>query len=262
MSDAIQTVTGSDRSEQDVHSRSEERPDGGSITRARKRLARVAGLLYLGVGVFSGFAVGYVFPKIFVAGDATTTTANVIANSGLVRAGVVADLIQATLWVFLAMTLYVLLRHVNTTAARAMVILVAIGAAITCLNDVFAFAALRVAMDAQYAAGLGAAGSNAIVLLLLDIQHYAFFGIAQIFFGLWLAPLGYLVYKSGMFPKALGMVLIAASVCYLVDVLALFLVPDAGLMFHSFVVTPVATIAEVWMLGYLLVKGVRSPSTE
>jgi hypothetical protein len=32
------------------------------------------------------------------------------------------------------------------------------------------------------------------VFLLLDIQHYVL--IAQIFFGLWLVPLGYLAYKS------------------------------------------------------------------
>ncbi len=257
MSNAIQAVTGSGTSEQNVHSLTEERREG-STTKARRGLSRVAGLLYLGVGVFGGFAVGFVFPKVYIAGDAATTAANVVANSGLLRMGVVADLIQATLWVFLAMTLYALLRHVNTNAARAMVILVAIGAAITCLNDVFAFAALRVATEGPYAAGLGATGSNAVVLLLLDIQHYGFFGIAQIFFGLWLAPLGYLAYKSGMFPKALGVVLVAASVSYLVDVLALYLVPDVGLKFHSFVVTPVATIAEVWMLGYLLVKGVKS----
>ena len=77
----------------------------------------------------------------------------------------------------------------------------------------------------SYAAAFGAAGSNALVLLLLDMQHYGTL-IAQVFFGLWLAPLGYLAYKSGMFPKALGVVLIVATVCYLVDVLARFLVPD------------------------------------
>ncbi len=48
-------------------------------------------------------------------------------------------------------------------------------------------------------AAFGAAGSNALVLLLLDLQHYVFL-IAQIFFGLWLIPLGSLVVRSGMFP--------------------------------------------------------------
>ena len=99
---------------------------------------------------------------------------------------------------------------------------------------------------------------NALVLLLLDIQHYGLL-IAQVFFGLWLAPLGYLAYKSGLFPKALGVVLIVAGVCYLVDLLAAFLVPDFGQQIHAFVVIPCA-IAEISMVLYLLVKGVKVPA--
>src|ERR1700737_1028175 len=78
-----------------------------------KRLARIAGVLYLLVGIFGGFAQGFLYPKIYVAGDAAKTAANVIANSGLIRAGVVADLFQATVLVFLAIVLYYLLKHVN-----------------------------------------------------------------------------------------------------------------------------------------------------
>ena len=90
------------------------------------------------------------------------------------------------------------------------------------------------------------------------MHHYGFL-IAQIFFGLWLVPLGYLAYKSGMFPKVLGVVLIVGGVCYLVDMLALFLVPDFGEKISSFLAIP-PTIAEIWMLGYLLVKGVKIPA--
>jgi hypothetical protein len=168
-----------------------------------KRLARIAGLLYLLVGVFSGFAFGYVISRVYVAGDAATTAGNVVANSGIVRMGVVADLFHATVFVFLAMTLYLLFKHVHKGAASAMVVIVSIATSIMCLNDVFQFAALRVATDASYVAAFGTAGSNALVLLLLDIQHNGFL-IAQIFFGLWLMPLGYLAYTSGMFPRALG----------------------------------------------------------
>ena len=71
-----------------------------------KRLAKIAGALYLLVAIFGGFALAYVYPKIYVAGDAAKTAANLVANSGLVRLGVVADLIQATLVVFVAITLY------------------------------------------------------------------------------------------------------------------------------------------------------------
>ena len=224
-----------------------------------KRLARIAGVLYLLVAIFSGFAFGYVLAKVYVPGDAATTAGNVVANSGLVRMGVVADLFQATVWVFLAMTLYILLKHVHQSAARAMVLLVAVGAAIVCLNDVFQFESVRVATDGSYAVALGAAGSSALVLLLLQIHHYGFLA-AQIFFGLWLVPLGYLAYKSAMFPKALGVALIVGGACYLVGLLAVFLVPDFdfGEKINVFVTLPSA-IAEISMVLYLLVVGVKIP---
>jgi hypothetical protein len=227
-----------------------------AITASPKRIARIAGLLYLVVGVFGGFAVGYVSPMLYVAGDAAATTAKVVANANLVRIGVMADLLQATVFIFLALTLFLLLSRVHRSAATAMVVLVAIATTIMCLDKVFQFAALRVATDPSYATAFGAAGSNALVLLLLDIHNYGFL-IAQIFFGLWLVPLGYLVYRSGMFPRALGVVLVVAGASYIVDMLVAFMSPDLSAAIHGFLAAPPA-IAEVWMLGYLLIFGVRN----
>lgn len=101
------------------------------------------------------------------------------------------------------MTLYLLLRHASKNAGSAMVILVAIDTAIVCLNMVFQFAGLLVATEESYAAAFGTEGANALVLLMFDMQHDGYL-IAQIFFGLWLFPLGILAKKSGMFPRLLG----------------------------------------------------------
>jgi hypothetical protein len=221
-----------------------------------KRLARTAGVLYLLVGIFGGFAEGFVEPQMYLAGNAAATAGNVVANAGLVRMGVLADLLDATVFVFLAMTLYVLLKHVHTGAARAMVVLVALAAGITCLGAVFEFEGLRVATGAINLAAFGTAGSNSVVLLLLDTQHYGLLA-AQIFFGLWLVPLGYLAYKSAMFPRALGVLLVVGAAGYLVDMLAAFLLPDVGTAIHGYVTIPSA-IAEIWMVGYLLVIGVKT----
>jgi hypothetical protein len=222
-----------------------------------KRLARIAGVLYLLVGIFGGFAEGFVEPKVYVAGNAAATAGNVVANAGLVRIGVVSDLSDQTFFVFLVLTLYILLKHVHQSVARAMVVLVVIAATITCLNTVFEFEGLRVATGAVNLGAIGPAGSNALVLLLLDTQHYGIL-IAQIFFGLWLVPLGYLAYRSsGWFPKWLGVLLIVGGACYLVDLLGLFLVPDVGQRIHGFITIPSA-IAEISMVLYLLVIGVRT----
>jgi uncharacterized membrane protein YwzB len=221
-----------------------------------KRLARIAGVFYLLVGITGGFAEGFVDPKIYVAGNAAATAGNVLANQGLVRMSVVSHLVDAVFFVLTAMALNILLQHVHKSMARAMLVFVAVAVGIITLNAVFQFEGLQVATNASYVTAFGAAGSNALVLLLLDIQHYGTLA-AQVFFGLWLAPLGYLAYKSGLFPKALGVTLVAATVCYLVDLLAAFLVPDFHKQIHPFIVI-VPTIAEIWMVLYLLVVGVKT----
>ena len=221
-----------------------------------KRLARIAGVFYLLVGIFGGFAEGFVDPKMCVAGDAAATTANVVANSVLVRLGVVAHLVDGAFFALTALTLYVLLKHAGKAVARAMLVFVVIAVGMISLNAVFQFEGLQVATDGSYVTAFGAAGANAIVLLLLDIQHYGTLA-AQVFFGLWLAPLGYLAYKSGLFPRALGVILVVATVSYLVDLLAAFSFPELAKQIHPFLIIAPA-IAEVWMVVYLLVWGVRT----
>jgi hypothetical protein len=226
-----------------------------SMVTSPKRLARIAGVLYLLVAIFSAFAY-FMDKKVYVSGDGAATARNVLAHSGLVRAAVAADLFQATVWVFLAMTLYLLLKHVNKSAASAMVVFTAIGAGITLLNAVFEFEGLRAATGVVNLASLGPAGSHALVLLLLDTQHYGFL-IAQIFFGLWLVPLGYLARKSGMFPKALGALLAVGGGCYLAGTLAAFVIPGSGQTINTVITIPSA-IAEACMVIYLIVIGART----
>ncbi len=224
-----------------------------------KRLARIAGVFYLVVAIAGGFAEGFVDSSIYVAGDAAASAANVTANASLMRLGVIAHFTDAVFLPLTALTLYLLLRHAGTHAARLMVVAVIIAAAIKSVDTVFSYAALSVATDGSYESALGLLGSNAIVLLLLDIQHHTVLA-AQVFFGLWLAPLGYLAIKSGLFPKALGIILILATPSYLVMIVLAFLLPALEAQVHIYlVILPIA--AEVWMLFYLLIIGVRTPRT-
>ena len=231
----------------------------GSFARFPKRLARIAGLLYLGVGILGGFAFAGVYTAMYAAGDPSTTARNLVANAGLVRFGVAADLIQVVFWVVLSLTLYALLRHVNAHAARAMVVLVAIGASISFLNILFEFQGMRVATDPAYLGTVGTTGSTALAMLMLDLQHFGY-AIAGIFFGLWLVPLGYLAFKSRMFPKVLGIVLVVGGIGYLFDTLATFVAPDLTAVIHP-VAALLGLVAEVSLLAYLLIKGVRTPAS-
>ena len=109
----------------------------------------------------------------------------------------------------MALILYRLLKQVHQSAAFAMVVLVALGAGIACLNAVFEFEGIRVATGAVSLA-VGAGGTNALALLLVDTQPYGLL-IDTVFQGLWLMPLGYLAYESGLFPKALGVLLVVGA---------------------------------------------------
>src|ERR1700739_1014983 len=162
-----------------------------------KKTARIAGVLYFFVGIFGGFSEGFIDPKMYVAGNAAATFGNIVANPGLVRMGVVSHLLDGTFFLFLVLSLYTLLQHANKSVARAMLTLVALATGIICLNAVFQFEAMQVAINNTYSMAWGIEGSKAMVLLLLDAQHYGTL-IAQVFFGLWLIPLGYLANKSNM----------------------------------------------------------------
>jgi hypothetical protein len=221
-----------------------------------KQLARIAGVFYLLVGIFGGFAEGFVDPKLYVAGNSTATAANVVANADLVRMGVVAHMVDGVFFALTAMALYLLLHHVQKNAARLMVLFVALAVGMICLNAVFLFEGMQVATDPSYVAAFGAAGSRALVMILVDLQHHGTLA-AQVFFGLWLAPLGYLAYRSGLFPKALGVVLVLATISYLADSLTAFMLPDLELQIKPFLsVAPL--VGEIWMVLYLLAKGVKS----
>jgi hypothetical protein len=63
--------------------------------------------------------------------------------------------------------------------------------------------------------------------------------------------------EAGLFPKWLGQLLIFGAACYIVDLLAAFLVPDFGRTIHGFIVVTCA-VAEISMVVYLLVVGVKT----
>lgn len=218
-----------------------------------RRWARIAGSLYLVVAVLGGFAELYVRARTVVPGDATATADNIRDSATLFRFGFASDLVQATFFLLTAMAMYLLLRQVNELVARAMVVLVAVSVAIICLNLLNQYMALQVATGSA----VGAAGSDALAGLFADM-HAAGYLIAQIFFGLWLLPLGYLVYRSGCFPKAVGVLLAVGCFGYLIDTFAHFVVPGVAESISGIVLTP-AAIGELSFVVYLLVKGIRVP---
>lgn len=80
--------------------------------------------------------------------------------------------------------------------------------------------------------------------------------VAAIFFGLWLLPLGYMLFRSRYAPRALGALVMVGSFGYVADVVANVLVPTVGESLTPVLLLP-SVLAEVSLILWLLVKGLN-----
>ena len=174
-----------------------------------RKAARVAGLLY-SLSFLSAFTEFFV-RSLIVPGDATTTAENIMTNEFLFRIGFLFDIINFTGFLLLPLALYVLLKSVSKNTASLMVVFVLASVPISMLNMLNHFAAQLLLSGADYLTVFTTDQLNALALFFLNMHEYGAL-IATIFHGLWLLPLGYLVYKSGFFPRIMGILLIIA--CY------------------------------------------------
>jgi len=219
-----------------------------------KATARTAGVLYLVVAVTGGFSMLYV-PSLMVPGDVAATADNLVAHSSLFRLGIVSGLVCQVAFVFLALALYQLFKGVNRTHASVMVALVVAAVPVAFLNMLNQLAALRIVSGADYLAVLQRDQLNALMMLFLDLHSQGLL-IVEIFWGLWLVPLGLLVIKSRFMPGFLGVLLIIGSIGYCVDFLTRLLFPS-----YTAMVSPIAgasKFGELAMILWLVFKGVGS----
>jgi hypothetical protein len=216
-----------------------------------QRTARTAGVLYLILAVCGGFAEFFVRQSLVVAGDAAATAANILGAQPLFRLGIVAELVGQVAFVLLVLALYRVLEPVGRNLARVMVAFVLVAVTITALNMLNQFAALHVLTGGTGLAAFDPVQQQALAMMFLDLHHAGYL-IAQVFFGLWLLPLGLLIYRSGFLPKFIGVLLMIAAAGYVVDVATFFLAPGSGLVLSEF-----TFVGELALMLWLLVMGVN-----
>ena len=225
-----------------------------AITTSPQPYARVAGVLYLVIIVFGLWSEVFVRGSLIVAGDATETAANILASEGLFRASFAANSVMALCDVALAVLLYVLLRPVNATLALTAAALRLIQTAVIAASLLNQYAALLLLSGAGHAAVFEPDQLYALVVLALDMHGHGY-DLGLIFFGLSCLVLGFLVARSGYLPRALGWLVMAAGVVYLVGSYALFLFPAQADAVQPLYVVPV--VSEVALCLWLLVRGVN-----
>jgi hypothetical protein len=233
-------------------------PHGESAKDIRKQAARIAGLLYLIVVITGIFSLAYVPEQINMQGDASTTVSNIIASESLFRFGIVASFICYTVFLLLPLALYNLLSAVSRNAAVFMVMFAVVSVPISLISVRSKLDIVSLLGGSDYSRAIEPALMHAQVMAALDKYRNGLL-VASIFWGLWLLPFGYLVFKSGFLPRILGILLMIGCFGYLIDV-------AGSVMFRGYAATPLANFAtlpasvgEIGTCLWLLIIGAREP---
>jgi hypothetical protein len=219
-----------------------------------KKTARIAGLLYLIYIVGQVFADVIGRSKIIVYGDAAATARNILASTWQFRIGFMLDLLAAVPFLLTAWALYRLLKTVNENLALLFLLLNLGGVAIQCASDLFLPTSQLLLSGIDYTKVFQSDQLQAIAMSFLYLYKNGFM-IAQIFYGAWLFPLGYLVFKSGFLPKVLGIVLMVHCCTWLMTTFQFFLFP--GFTAITYVSYPLGILAEFGLSLWLLIMGVK-----
>ena len=203
-------------------------------------------LLYPIWAIVGLFSIMYVPATLIVSGDAAATAANIIADESLFRMGIAGSLITQLIQIVVVLVLYQLFRSVDKNHASLMVIFALVGIPIAMLNTLNRIAALQLLNSADQ------------MMLFLNLNAQGVI-IASIFWGLWLFPLGYLIYKSGYFPKIVGVLMFIAGFGYLLGSFMHLLLPTYGTIIQ---VLELMTFGEVLFMVWVLLKGAKLPSND
>jgi len=220
-----------------------------------KKQARVAGLLYLLMGITAPIGLIYVPAKLIVPGNATATAAHIRASESLLRIGIASELFHQIIYIFLVLALYRLFKAVDEKQATLMVILGAlVSVPIVFLNVLNEFAALVFAKGADFLSVFETRQLDALALLFLRL-HGQGLAVVSIFWGLWLFPFGFLVIRSGFIPRVLGVLLMIAGLGYLISTSTSLLLPAYGHLVDRFAM--VLELGELPIIFWLLIWGAK-----
>lgn len=217
--------------------------------------ARVAGGLYLAYIVTTALAT--YLRSTLLTGSPAATAHNLLASPGTLRLAFVTDLVSAVLFFLAAWALYSLLRPVNENIALLFLLLNLGGVIVQSLNALNLFASLQALSDSYYTSAFSTVQVLAIASSDINLYNSGFM-IAQIFYGSWVLPLGYVVYRSGFLPRFLGVLLMADSVAILFWFSQFFLLPGDPTL--SDPALAVSFVAEVGLALWLTVAAVKVPT--
>ena len=224
------------------------------------KTARIAGFLYLSYFVVEILADVFGRSPLIVFGDAATTASNIATHEWQFRIGFVGDLLAGVLFFLAAWALYALLKPVNKNLALLFLLLNLGGVAVRFAIDLNYVAALLLSSGADTLKAFQADQLQDLAKAFLYLQKNGYW-VSNIFFGAWLFPLGYLVFKSGFLPRILGIVLMVSCITWTTTSL-LYLLYVPGYTAITYISFPLGFIAEFGLTLWLLIKGVKEQKSD
>ena len=215
------------------------------------KTARIAGLLYLLYVITS--VIANLFGK-FVFVEAPVTINHILTHALQFRIGFVINLFSVVLFLLAAWALYVLLKPVNKDLALLFLLFNVAGFAVWLFSSLCLFGSLVILNESGTIQTFQPDQLQALAEFFVSLYKNGVF-IAQVPYGVWLFPLGYLVLKSGFLPKILGVLLVADGICQFVYVCQRLILPEVGIIAYPCLV--ISFLAEVSLALWLSIKAVK-----
>ena len=220
-----------------------------------KTTARFAGLLYLLIAIFGGFAFFAGYEGLIVKGDVTATINNVLDNEFMFRVGILGDAFTFLGEIVLTILLYKLFKPVGKSLSQIAAFSRLAMATMIGMNVLNKLLVLQVLSGADYLSAFEPEQLNALAMLFLNAYGYVSL-IWGLFFALHLVIIGYLIIISGYAPKILGALFVFASLGYTINSLGLFILPQYEAIYTIIVLATVP--AELSFAFWLLIKGLKT----
>ena len=215
--------------------------------------ARITGVWYLTLAISGALGFMIFHPQIFVSNDPEKTLTNLTNLQSISRIRLLFELLIIVSQALTAVWFYKLFREINAWAAWTVGIWGMMNSAAIMISAISMSSAIEIAKSSTQTYQ-----EKIVVIQLLGNLITNAWGIGSLFFGLWLVPMGYIIVNSKRMPVWLGRILMIGGIGYLISAFIKYIGIENPLL--EFLVVP-ATIGEFWMIGYLLIYGIR-PSNE
>lgn len=219
-----------------------------------KKLSRIAGFCYLIVIATGLFSEVFVRQALSVSNDALTTAQNIKTHEMLFRWGFVADLINFVIGLPTILIVYHIFKHVNKLLLQLALAFVIIQTAIIAVNLLNQISPLLLLSNDKYLNAFQPNQLAALSLLSLNIQIQGY-ALGLVFFGFYCLIIGYVIYKSNLIPKTLGILYAFAGLCYLINSFTMFLSKGFANPLFIYLAIPIF-IGELSFCLWLLLKGI------